>query len=41
MSILSSITMTGIDYLSTLFIFGIGVFFLLLAVLFIIDVSHP
>jgi glutamate synthase domain-containing protein 2 len=40
MSILSSITMTGIDYLSTLFIFGIGVFFLLLAVLFIIDVSQ-
>jgi glutamate synthase domain-containing protein 2 len=32
--------MTGIDYLSTLFIFGIGLFFLLLAVLFIIDVSQ-
>ena len=40
MDILSTITMTGINYLSTLFIFGIGVFFLALAVLFVIDICQ-
>jgi glutamate synthase domain-containing protein 2 len=40
MDILSTITIAGIDYLSTLFIFGIGVFFLLLAVLFVVDICQ-
>ena len=40
MDILSTITMTGINYLSTLFIFGIGVIFLVLAVLFVIDICQ-
>ncbi|HUS52389.1 MAG TPA: FMN-binding glutamate synthase family protein [Thermohalobaculum sp.] len=40
MSILSSITMSGIDYISTLFIFSIGLFVLVLAVLFVIDISQ-
>ena len=40
MSIFSSITMAGIDYVSSLFIFSIGLFFVVLAVLFVIDISQ-
>ena len=40
MSIFSSITMAGIDYLSTLFVFSIALFVLVLAVLFVIDISQ-
>ena len=40
MNIFESITMTGIDYLSTLFIFVVGLFFLAVAVTFVIDISQ-
>ncbi len=40
MSIFSSITVAGIDYLSSLFVLSIGLFVLALAVLFVIDISQ-
>ncbi len=40
MSIFSSITIAGIDYLSSLFVFSLGLFVLVLAVLFVIDISQ-
>ena len=40
MNWLSSITMAGIDYLSTLFIFSVGLFVIVLAILFVIDISQ-
>jgi hypothetical protein len=40
MDILSTITMAGIDYLSSLFVFSIGLFVIVLAVLFVIDISQ-
>ncbi len=40
MNIFESITIAGIDYLSTLFIFVVGLLFLAVAVIFVIDISQ-
>ena len=40
MSLVSTVTMSGLEFMSTLFVFAIGLIFLVVAIIFIVDVNQ-